>query len=379
MSYAKLVFRAITSLLLISMLVACGSSTGDASTRGAQGNGRDARGPGRPAPKPVPIAVARAEIGDAAAYYTTTATLEAEARAEVLARASGVVEAILVEEGDMVEAGTVLLRLENDAQELSLRQAELRREAMKDLFARHKKMYDSGVLSPQEFETTENNYNQAGAEVEEAELNLSYTTVRAPFSGRVVRRLIDLGTHVQAGTSLFEIMDADPLLARIHVPANRMGIVAAGQELRLRLDSNGTELRGRLRLVSPIVDPTTGTVKVTAEIADYPPGTRPGDFASVSLVTDRHAEALLVPSVAVFEEQGRSILYVVRDGEADRREIEVGFIEQGVTEVRSGLEADELVVVKGQRNLRPGMPVEILEGPPEALAVSSAPPQGAAP
>jgi len=326
---------------------------------------------GRPAPKPVPIAVAHVILGEATSYYSTTATLEAEAHTEVRARTSGVVKTIFNEEGDRVDKDRVLLQLEDDTQKLDLKQAVLRRKALEVQFERQKKMYASGVLSAQQFEETENAYNQSEAAVEQAELMLYYTKVRAPFEGRLVRRLLDIGTQVQSGTVLFEMMDVSPLLARIHIPANRMGQVRAGQELLLTLDSTGVELAGKLRLVSPIVDPNTGTVKVTAEIPSYPEGTRPGDFVAVNIVTARRDHALMVPSEAVFEEQGNPIVYVATDGKAVRRTVTVGFVEQGTTEILKGVDTGDLIVVKGQRNLRPGMPVEIMEGPQSNMGEDS--------
>ena len=120
-------------------------------------------------------------------------------------------------------------------------------------------------------------------------------------------------------------------------------------------------------------------MKVTAEVHDYPPGTRPGDFAQVRIVTARHERATLVPSRAVFEEQGNDILYVVEDGKAVRRVVETGFVDGDMTEIVDGLAAGELIVVKGQRQLRDGSGVEVIEGPPEILAeLKAAQPDSAA-
>jgi membrane fusion protein (multidrug efflux system) len=196
--------------------------------------------------------------------------------------------------------------------------------------------------------------------------------VTAPFAGRVVRRHVDLGASVNPGTPLFDVMDVTPLLAKIHIPAKRMGFVEAGQAIEVALDGAEKPLLGVVSLISPIVDETTGTVKVTAEIRDYPAGTRPGDFAEARIVTARHEDAVLVPSRAVFEEQGQDILYAVEDGKAVRRVLETGFVDGDFTEVVSGADSGDLIVVKGQRQLRPDGDVEILEGPPDVVAAAAA-------
>ena len=315
------------------------------------------------APKPIPIAVTRVEVGPAHSVYTTTATLEAEHHAEVRVRTTGVIRSISHEEGDRVEAGDVLMQLENEDQELGVKQARIRLAQMEQVYDRGVKMREAGIMAPEDFEQAENNWKSAKANLEVAELALAHTTIKAPLSGKVVRRFLDRGAHVQSGTVVFEIMDMSPLLVRVHVPANQVGNVAEGQPIDVRLDSNNAQMQAVVRLVSPIVDPDTGTVKITAEIKDYPANTRAGDFAEVHLVTDRRDNAMLVPSVAVFEEQGRRVLYVTTDGKAFRRNVVVGFMESGKTEILSGIEAGDLIVTKGQRNLRDGLPVEILEGP----------------
>lgn len=359
--------RVLGPLFLLTAVWVAGCGGDDADTAAAAPAGGRGGPPGENRPD-VPIAVERVEMGDASSYYTATATLEANNRAELQARASGVVRELLREEGDVVQEGDILLMLEDDEAKFRVQQAAANLRAAESEYERRAAMRDGGLLSAGEFETTENTLSIRRAELGLARVDLSYTRVKAPFSGRVVRRFVDLGQSVNAGTVLFEIMDDHPLLARVYIPAKRMGFVRKGQTMDLHIDSDGVDLVGVIQLISPIVDAGTGTVKVTAEIRDFPEGTRPGDFAQVNIVTARHEDAVLVPSRALFEEQGQSILYVVEDGKAIRRVVETGFVDGDLTEVMSGAAVGELVVTKGQRQLRDGAGVEILEGPPDVLA-----------
>ena len=335
---------------------------------GKHAPGGDHAGGGRQ--QTIPVAVEPVVTGTASSYYTSTASLEAENHARILARMTGVVRTLLHEEGDYVAAGETLLLLEDAEATQRTRQAEANLRSAQSEHARRQTMLEGGLLSDGEFETTVNNLHVREAEFELSKLELSYTQVTSPIEGRVVRRHVDLGTHVTPGVSLFEVMDIKPLLARVHVPAKRMGFVEEGQDMEIELDSDGTMLTGVVRLVSPIVDPATGTVKVTAEILEYPPGTRPGDFAHVQIVTARNQRASLVPSRAIFEEQGENVLYVVEGTTAHRRVVETGYVDGDMTEILGGVDPGELIAVKGQRQLREGIAVEILEGPPEVLAAA---------
>ncbi|MCK4775070.1 MAG: efflux RND transporter periplasmic adaptor subunit, partial [Candidatus Krumholzibacteria bacterium] len=136
----------------------------------------------------------------------------------------------------------------------------------------------------------------------------------------------------------------------------------ADQKVTIILDSTRQKLEGRIKLVSPVIDPTSGTIKVTVEIPKYPADTRPGDFAEVSIVTEKRMESVLVPKIAVFTDRGDQICYVaVADSTAERRVIELGFEDDQHAEILSGVAEGENVVVKGQRSLKNGAPIKILE------------------
>ncbi len=183
----------------------------------------------------------------------------------------------------------------------------------------------------------------------------------APFNGAVVSRLVDVGQNINIGTPLFVLSDFDPLLARVHVPSKEFKKLKPDQPVELVLESNRQKLSGRIKLVSPVIDPTSGTIKVTIEIVDYPAGVRPGEFAEVHIVTERRLGSTLVPKIALVMDRGEQVLYVAADSTAERRSVEVGFEDENFAEIISGISPDESIVVRGQRSLKHGSAIKILE------------------
>jgi membrane fusion protein (multidrug efflux system) len=336
---------------------------GAQATRGAGRPGGPGGAPnGAPAEPPAHVAVVAAERGVAVQQYSTTATLEAENRAQVLARTSGVVAKLLFEEGLEARSGQALLVLDDSAARLRLRQAEVEVAKQTAIFERQKSSFEQEVIPKAEFDLAKTNLEAAQAALDLAQHELSYTHVQAPFAGTITQRLVQIGQTVNVGTPLFEIANFRPLLARIHVPAKEMGTLGRGQETSITLDSSGERITGEVSLVSPVVDPTTGTIKVTVALNNYPAGTRPGDFVQVRVTTARHEDALRVPNLAVFEDRGEKIVYVAQDSVAQRRPVQLGFIDETHTEVTSGVAPGEMVITKGQRSLQDGGRIKILEG-----------------
>ncbi len=374
---ARSVCRQGAPLLLIAMLLGLGACGGDDSAQtpsaagqgsggarpGGPGGGGHPGGPGERNQPPTPIAVTSAILGPIASHYEATATLEAEKQAQIQARVQGVVEDLACEEGDGVAAGQVLLRIDNDEYRLRREQAAARTA---NLAARHDRilrMREEELASAEEYETARADLASAEADQGLAQLDVDHTAVTAPFTGKVVERLVDPGQTVAVGTPLFVLSDFDPLLGRVHVPAKEFRRIEQDQAVTLILDSDGTRLTGRITLVSPVIDPASGTIKVTVEVPDYPPDTRPGDFAKVLIVTERREDAVLVPVGALITDKGESVVFVAIDGRAERRSVETGFSDDRHTQILSGVAGGEAIVTKGHRSLKQGAPVRILEGP----------------
>ena len=230
-------------------------------------------------------------------------------------------------------------------------------------------MFEGQLVSAEEFEGARSDLQSAEAARELAALELSYTEVTAPFAGHVVRRQMDLGRTVSPGALLFTLADLSLLRARAHVPAKEFRSIQTDQPVELVLDASGDTHSGRISLVSPVVDPASGTIKVTIDVARYPPTSRPGDFANVRIVTDRHPDAILVPKIAVIEEKGETVLYVASaDSTAQRRTVRTGYRGDEVTEILEGVTPGELVVVQGQRALEDGQRLKIFDRPNYEIA-----------
>jgi membrane fusion protein (multidrug efflux system) len=362
----------VLSLVFLVGSVGCGDSEGDQAAPGGKGPGNHGQGPPqgqRPDQPAIPVAVTQVVSGSISSYYRATATLEAEKEAQILARVTGIVGRILVEEGDQVAAGDPLLKVDNDEYRFRLEQAAANTANIRSKFERMEMMIKEELATEEEFQTVRSDLASAEADEGLARLALSHTTVKAPFSGRVTSRLVDVGQNLTMGDPVMVMADFDPLLAKVHVPSREFKKLQADQAVNLVLDSTGARLAGRIKLISPVIDPTSGTIKLTVEVRDYPEQTRPGDFAQVQIVTEKRDGVLLVPRIAVLTDKGESVVYTVVKGDepdaepaAERRVVEVGFTDDASAQIMSGLSLGDMVVVKGQRSLKNGSPLKILEG-----------------
>ena len=309
----------------------------------------------------IPVIAKPVSVGDINATYATTATLEAAEESPVAARVSGVVTKLYVEEGQYVEAGAPLAQLETDKLSLEYKKAQANLKQLANELKRNEKLYTKSLISSEAYERIKYQYESQKAATELAELNLEYATIRAPISGVVANRYIKVGNLLKVNDAAFHLTDMSELHAIIHIPEAEQADLHEGQTAYVQVDAADAPFAGTIDRVSPIVDRDTGTIRVTVSVKDQTGVLRPGMFGRVGVVYDTHEDTLLVPKDSIMTQDDELSVFVVREGVAHKVAVIAGFTNSTHMEVRSGLEADDVVVTTGQRNLKDQSKVELIE------------------
>jgi membrane fusion protein (multidrug efflux system) len=353
---------------------ATGEGSGSESQAGADPGEAEGQEGEEKKEEAVPVEVAALERGPIEAVLSFSSNLETESSVQVFSQAKRLVTDLLVEEGDRVRKGAVLLRLQDDEQRSALAKVKSQLEKARREYERQKQLYAQELISEQAFNEATYDLEQLQISMQDAERELSYTEVPAPISGTVTQRLVNLGDQVQIGQHLFDIVDFDSMVARIYVPEKHLEQLRPGLPARLSARSGGGgEYDCAVKRIAPVVDPRTGTVKVTIDVGGQS-GLLPGMYVDVALVTATNPDAVLVPKRALVYDADQIFVYRLKE----ERRVERIFIEAALTdkffvEPLDGLDAGDQVVVAGQAGLKddalvrlPGDPKEDEDGSEES-------------
>ncbi|MCD9026955.1 efflux RND transporter periplasmic adaptor subunit [Luteimonas sp. BDR2-5] len=342
-----------TALLAIVLgMAACGGDRAQAK-------------PGDDAPAAIPVETEAVTRRSVAASYAGSASLEVPRGADVIAKTSGIALEVLVEEGDAVRAGQPLLRLDPDRPRLAVQQSRATMGKLENSYRRAQQLVGQQMISANDLDQIKFDLDNARAQYEMAQLELSYTTVTAPISGVISQRMIRTGNFVQINTPIFSIVDNSRIEATLNVPERELRVLKRGQPVRLQVDAlPGETFDGVVERVSPVVDSGSGTFRVVCafEGSDM---LRAGMFGRIRIDYDQRAAALVIPRSALLEDDDTAAVYTVRDGKAVRVPVTLGYIDGNLIEVRDGLSEGEPVVTAGKVALREGSPVQVIGEAPE--------------
>lgn len=309
----------------------------------------------------IPVEVAKASNGDISAYYSSTATLEAQDEAMVVSKVRGIVKQLYVEEGDFVDANDVLAELEDEQLELEAQRAKATMDRLLNELNRKEELFNKNLISAQEFENAKYEYEAQKSEYELAQLKIRNSKIRAPISGVISDRLIKTGNMIGTDQEVFKITDFDPILAILKVPEHEMSKIQKGQQALIQVDAvQNKTFEGHVLRVSPVVDPETGTFEVTVAVKDDTKQLKPGMFGRVQIVYDTRQNALTIPKNAVISEDGLNSVYVIKNNLAYRKNIRTGYTNGNNIEIVDGLAPSDTVVTIGQSSLQDSAMVEIV-------------------
>ncbi|MEP1385852.1 MAG: efflux RND transporter periplasmic adaptor subunit [Paraglaciecola sp.] len=356
-------------LLSVSLLSACGDSNKTASQD-------------EPSEKlviSVPVEITLLSKGDISSNYTTTAVLEPKEEAFVVPRASGIIENIYVEEGDYVEKGQVLAQIEPRRYHLNLDRAKADLVGVEKELAKINKVYNQKLVSDDTYDKLSAQFESAKATLSLAELDLKEATIVAPISGYIAERNAKVGNLTESfqRARMFHIVQQKELYGIVYLPEKELSKVFKNQQATLLLTAlDDTRIKAYVERISPVIDATTGTFKVTLRVQNTNNQLKSGMFAEVQLNYDTHKNSLLLARKSLIAIDDSINVFVVENGIASKQNISIGYQQGELVEVISGLTGNEQVVITGHQNLRDQAPVEIISTETALVDITETPVKG---
>jgi membrane fusion protein (multidrug efflux system) len=265
-----------------------------------------------------PVTVAN---GSVAKHLMTTGTLESEAQADITPEASGVVTRVLADEGDTVEAGQLLAVLASPGLEAGADRSKVELQQARRRAQQAERLHEQGAISDTELLEARETLQTAKASHREATRSRGFANIVSPISGTVAVRDVRVGELAGSGSRAYQVVDLDRLRVIAQLPEKDLGLVSPGLHVVLQGAYN-PDLRaeGRVDRVSPVVDPNTGTVRVTVAVNGNTSTLRPGQFVKVRVEVDRHDDVIAIPKGAVIWQDGAPIAWRIVDKDPDEED-----------------------------------------------------------
>jgi membrane fusion protein, multidrug efflux system len=374
----KLALHALICACFAMLLVGCGHTSADSKQK--SGGGKGGRGGG--AAMTIPVAVAKAEIRDLPILLNGLGSVEAFNTVAVKSRIDGQLVKVNIKEGQEVKQGELLAEIDPRPYEVQLSQTQATlfkdQAALRDArlnLERFQQLYRDGVIPKQQLDTQGSLEAQLDgavradqAQVDNVKLNLSYTRITAPVSGRIGLRQIDVGNMVHASdpNGLLVITQLQPIAVIFSLPQDNLQAVSQHMNKgRLAVDAYSRDdqtkiATGYLTTIDNQIDVTTGTGKLKAVFENRDRSLWPNQFVNIHLLLEVKKNNTVVPSAAIQRgPQGTYVFVVKPDNTAEMRNVALSISEGNLTAISQGIKPGEVVVTDGQDKLQPGTKVAV--------------------
>jgi membrane fusion protein (multidrug efflux system) len=315
------------------------------------------------------VAVAEARTVAWAPSLQVIGTLAPVEGVTLSADADGTIVKIHAESGATVKAGDPLIELDSSVESAQLAAAAARAELARINLERARELWASNAVAKSEFDTTDAVFKQAMADVAALKAVIEKKTVRAPFSGRVGIRLVNVGQYISRGRAMLPLQKLDPIYVNFSVPQRQIPELSIGRKVSVTIDAfAGKSFAGVISAINPEVDPATRNVFVQATLANPDEQLRSGMFAQVEVELSAGEPRVVLPATAIaYAPYGNSVFVVEKMKRPDGAEylgVRQQFVKLGATRgdliaIEDGVKPGEQIVTAGVFKLRNGMPVEV--------------------
>ncbi len=283
---------------------------------------------------------------------------EASEDVKVAANTAGPVDWIGPREGQKVNKGDLLIKIDVSALKASLDHAQAAYKLAGDLYQRRRRLYDNKIIAREELDQSETQRTLALTDLEQIKVRYNHGFPKSPIAGIVNHLYLDEGEYADIGKPIVDIVNIDKIKINVRVPELDVRFVKKGQQTSVKIDAfPDRTLIGTVDFVSFKADPATKTFLVRSIIDNPGHDIRPGMIGRVAFVRRVISDAVAAPLFTLVDKGGERIVFIEKDGVAESRTISIGVIEGDRVQITSGLNAGDHLIVKGQTEVEDGMKV----------------------
>ncbi len=320
---------------------------------------------------PVPTVTVSTVTASSDAWTPTISaigTVSALRGVDLTVETTGIVKEVLFKANQQVEAGDVLVQMDDVVQQADLAAARTQADLDRQGLERARELQQRGVGSSVALQAAEAAAAASASQVQRLEAVVQQKQIRAPFSGTVGIPRVDVGQYLSPGVAVVTLQDLDTMRADFTVPEQRLPLLSIGQKVRVSSDGDDTQFSGEIVGIDPKVDPASRLVAVRAAIDNTDAKLTPGQFARVDVELPREQGVIALPQTAVVTSLYGDYVYAVRkveaEGEEEKFEVRQVFVQVGrrsgrLVEIRSGVAEGDVIVTAGQNRLNTGTPVTV--------------------
>jgi membrane fusion protein (multidrug efflux system) len=348
---------ALVALAALAIPKLTSSSKAGAAGAGAAGAKQGGKGGGNAGPVAVKAYVVQPSRLDD--EIVVTGTISPNEQVDLQSEVPGKIVRIFFREGATVNKGMLLVKINDSELRAQLGRAVARRELASTKEARQRTLREKDAVSQAEYDVALNELKSADADIALIKAQIEKTELRAPFAGTVGLRYVSEGSNIVPATKIASLNNINPVKVDFSVPEKYFNVVRPGSLISFKVQGASGEYNAKVYAVEPKIDRETRTLQVRALCPNSGGRLFPGAFAEIKLVLGRVENALMVPTEAVIPEvQGKKV-FIVKNGKAEARKIEVGIRTDRQVQVTSGLAAGDSVITTGILQMKPGAQLKV--------------------
>lgn len=286
-----------------------------------------------------------------------TGSLMPAESAELTTQTAGKVESILFDEGQQVRKGQTLLELDDREWKAQLQRLEAELETAKKDLDRKSTLAEVKGISEADLEAAQLRVQTLEANIQETKVRLSYTTITAPFSGRIGLRSVSPGSYITAGTMVAMLVQDDPIKLQFDVPERYASRVKPEQGLEFLANNRKEPFQASVYASEPMINTSSRSLRVRALAENPERELIPGAYANITFTLDSLDNALMVPTEAIVPQLDNQLVYCIRNGKAEEVQVTTGERQPKRIQIIDGLQPGDSVIVTGLLQIKPGMAV----------------------